>query len=395
MTTKTFFNHKVSHLLFIGVFSILAAILFDRCTEPTAAAVVGATAPSLPVIQVKEEPVTTFRDFTATVEGAKDIEIRPQVKGILSHIYVDEGAYVEKGQVLFQIDQRPYQESYQQATARLASAEASLKVARINVDRLAPLVQRKVVSDIEQQTAQASYEQAKADVAEAKAQQASAAINLDFTRITAPASGYISAIPYKTGSLVGNGDPQALTVLSETKQMHVYFSMSEKDFMDFKTAYPGATIEEKLSQVPPAELILADGTPYDQKGKVELVEGSFNKEAGAISFRASFPNEHGLLRSGNTGRVRLFGQAIHGVLIPQGATFEIQNKTFAFQLADSNKVQSVPIQIAVKKGNYYVLNSGLKAGDKIVLQGLDRLKNGMQIAPQTVSMDSLVKANPY
>jgi len=395
MTAKSLLRNKKSHLLLIGALSLMAATLLYRCTEPTAAAVVGATAPSLPVIQVNEEPVTTFRDFTATVEGSKDIEIRPQVKGILSQIYVDEGAYVEKGQVLFQIDTRPYQQSYHQATARLASAEASLKVARINVDRLEPLVQRKVVSDVELQTAQATYEQAKADVAEAKAQQASANINLDFTRITAPASGYIGSIPYKTGSLVGNGDPEALTVLSETKQMHVYFSMSEKDFMDFKSAYPGTTMEEKLGKVPPVELILADGTTYDQKGKVELVEGSFNKEAGAISFRASFPNEHGLLRSGNTGKIRLFGQAIHGVLIPQGATFEIQNKTFAFQLADSNKVKSVPIQIAVKKGNYYVLSEGLKPGDKIVLQGLDRLKNGMQIAPQSVSMDSLTKADPY
>lgn len=395
MTAKSLFKHKRTHLLLIGALSLMAATLLYRCTEPTAAAAVGVTAPTLPVIQVQEEPVSTFRDFTATVEGAKDIEIRPQVKGILSRIYVDEGAYVEKGQVLFQIDKRPYQQSYHQATARLASAEASLKVARINVDRLEPLVQRKVVSDVELQTAQATYEQAKAAVAEAKSQQAIANINLDFTRITAPESGYISSIPYKTGSLVSDSDPEALTVLSETKQMHVYFSMSEKDFMDFKSEYPGATMEEKLAEVPPVELILADGTTYDQKGKVELVEGSFNKEAGAISFRASFPNEHGLLRSGNTGKIRLSGQAVHGVLIPQGATFEIQNKTFAFQLADSNKVKSVPIQIAVKKGNYYVLKGGLKPGDKIVLQGLDRLKNGMQIAPESVSMDSLTKANPY
>ena len=386
---------KNTTMFLIGVLALTAVTLLYRCTEPTAAAVVGATAPSLPVIQVNEQPVTTFRDFTATVEGAKDIEIRPQVKGILSHISVDEGDYVEKGQLLFQIDNRPYQQAYQQATASLASAEASLKVARINVDRLEPLVQRKVVSEVEMQTALASYQQAKAEVSASKAAQASAHINLEFTSIYAPESGYIGSIPYKTGSLVGNADHEALTVLSETKKMHVYFSMSEKDFMDFKNAYEGATIEEKLSKVPPVELILADGTIYGQKGKVELVEGSFNKEAGAISFRASFPNNNGLLRSGNTGRVRLYGQAIHGVLIPQGATYEIQDKTFAFQLGDSNKVISVPIQVALKKGNYYVLSKGLNPGDKIVLKGLERLKNGMQIAPERVSMDSLINANPY
>jgi membrane fusion protein (multidrug efflux system) len=395
MTKKSNLSNKKWHLVVIAGLSLLAATLLSRCTEPTQAAVATPPAPTLPVIQVSQEPVTTYRDYTANVEGSKDIEIRPQVKGILSHIYVDEGAYVEKGQLLFQIDPSPYKQAYQQASASLASAEASLKVARINADRLEPLVQRKVVSDVELQTARASYEQAKAAVAGAKAAEASANINLNYTRITAPVAGYISSIPYKMGSLVGDNDDQALTVLSETKQMHVYFSMSEKDFMDFKASYTGASLEEKLAKVPPVELILADGTIYGQKGKVELVEGSFNKDAGAISFRASFPNEHGLLRSGNTGKVRLFGQAVHGILIPQGATFEIQDKTFAFLLTDSNKVKSVPVQIAVKKGNYYVLSEGLKPGDKIVLQGLDRLKNGMQIAPEAVSMDSLTKANPY
>jgi len=395
MNTNTISKNNHWYLILIGGLSILAAILLSRCTEPTQAAALSQPAPALPVIQVQKEPVTTYRDYTATVEGAKDIEIRSQVKGILSHIYVDEGAYVQKGQLLFQIDARPYHQAYDQATAQLASAKASEKVAQINMERLKPLVARNVVSDVELQTASASYQQAVAAVAAAKAAQQAAAINLDYTSIHAPVSGYISSFPYKTGSLVTDNDPAALTVLSETNQMHVYFSMSEKDFMAFKATYPGSSIEEKLLKVPPVELILADGSSYDQKGKVELVEGAFDKQAGAISFRASFPNEHGLLRSGNTGKIRLFDQAINGILIPQGATFEIQDKTFAFKVIDSNKVKSVPIQISVKKGNYYVLSEGLAPGDKIVLQGLDRLKNDMQIAPEAVSMDSLIKANPY
>ncbi|SDZ95955.1 membrane fusion protein, multidrug efflux system [Arachidicoccus rhizosphaerae] len=395
MNTNSISKNNNWYLVLITALSVIAALVLARCTEPTQAAVGSQPAPSLPVIQVQKEPVTTYRDYTATVEGAKDIEIRPQVKGILSHIYADEGTYVQKGQVLFQIDPRPYRQAYEQATAQLASAKASSQVARINMERLKPLVQRGVVSDVELQTASATFQQAEAAVAGAKAAQQSAAINLDYTTIHAPVAGYISSIPYKTGSLVTDNDPQALTVLSETRQMHVYFSMSEKDFMAFKAAYPGGSIEEKLTKVPPVELILADGSAYEQKGKVELVEGAFDKQAGAISFRASFPNEHGLLRSGNTGKIRLSDQPISGILIPQGATFEIQDKIFAFKLIDSNKVKTVPIQIAVKKGNYYVLSDGLQPGDKIVLQGLDRLKNDMQIAPEAVSIDSLIKANPY
>ena len=395
MTTHSFIKNKKSQFLLLAAIAILGITSLSNCTETTQAAVTPPPAPAVPIIEVKQAPVVTSKEFTATVEGSKDIEIRPQVKGILSQILVDEGSHVEKGQLLFKIDERPYLQAYNQATAKLSASEAALKLAKINVNRLEPLVARNVVSDVELQTAEASYEQAKAAVAQARAEQASASINLDYTKITAPVSGYIGSLPYKTGSLVSDGDPLALTVLSETDKMHVYFSMSEKDFSQFKTNFEGNSMEEKLAKVPPVELILADGSIYEQKGKVELVEGAFNKDAGAISFRASFPNEHGLLRSGNTGKIRLFDQAIEGVVIPQGATFEIQDKVFAFQVADSNKVKSVPIQVAVKKGNYYVLDKGLEAGDKIVLQGLDRIKNGVQVNPQMVSIDSIFKANPY
>lgn len=373
----------------------LALVALQNCTSSTSAAVVTGTAPTLPVLTVQEEPVTTFQDFTAAVEGLKDVEIRPQVKGILQQIYVDEGAHVRQGQLLFRIDPRPYQETLNQAKAALASAQASLQTALINVNRLSPLVQNNVVSDIELQTAKASYDQAKANVASAKSTVASAAINLDYTTITAPADGYIGNIPLKSGSLVGNGDLTPLTVLSETNEMHVYFSMSETDFLHFKANYPGSTIEEKVSHVPPVELLLSDNSIYGEKGKVELVEGSFNKDMGSINFRAVFPNPNGMLRSGNTGKIRLPRQAIHGVLVPVNATFELQDKTFAFLLSDSNKVESVPIKIAAKKGNFYVLETGLKAGDKIVYSGLDRLQNGAKIAPEAISMDSLMKASPF
>lgn len=381
-------------LAFWSLLSLVAVTAYN-CTSPTAAAVATGAAPTLPVITLEEQPVTTFQDFTAAVEGLKDVEIRPQVKGILQNIYVDEGAHVNKGQLLFRIDNRPYQEALNQAKANLQSAQASLQAALINVNRLSPLVEKNVVSDIELQTAKAAYDQAKAGVASAKSAVGSAAINVDFTTITAPADGYIGSIPFKAGSLVGGGDLTPLTVLSETNEMHVYFSMSETDFLHFKANYDGQTIEEKIGHVPPVELLLSDNSVYPEKGKVELVEGSFNKDMGSINFRAVFPNKNGLLRSGNTGKIRLPRQAIEGVIVPQGATYELQDKTFAFLLSDSNKVQSVPIKVAAKKGNFYVLSSGLKPGDKIVYTGLDRLSNGAFITPEPISMDSVMKANPF
>jgi membrane fusion protein (multidrug efflux system) len=153
-------------------------------------------------------------------------------------------------------------------------------------------------------------------------------------------------------------------------------------------------MEEKLKQLPPVELVLADNSIYPVKGKVETVEGQFDKTSGSISFRATFPNADGSLRSGNTGRVRIPRQIASALIVPQEATFEIQDKVFVYTVADSNKVVSKPIAVAGKTSNYYFVSGGVKAGEKIVLSGTGNLKDGAVIAPQMVSADSLLKAKP-
>ncbi|MGF7230400.1 efflux RND transporter periplasmic adaptor subunit [Arachidicoccus sp.] len=350
--------------------------------------------PILPVLALQSENVHTYKEFTASLEGSKDIELRPQVSGILTNIFVDEGAYVHKGQVLFKIDSRPYNEQKKSAYADLLASKAALQSAKINVDRLLPLVKNNVVSTVQLQSAQAQYAQAKANVAVAQAAVSSADINVGFTTIEAPADGYIGRIPYKTGSLVGINSPQALTVLSQTKQIYVYFSMSEIDFLHFSSSVQGNTLAEKIAHIPPVTLLLADDSVYPQKGKVEIVEGQFDKNMGAISFRAVFPNSNGLLRSGNTGRIRIAGQAVDGTIVPQEATFEIQNKTYVFVVDDSDKVASKQIDIAENSGNYYVVTNGVKPKDKIVYAGFERLSDGTVIQPRQISMDSLLKVSP-
>ena len=200
-------------------------------------------------------------------------------------------------------------------------------------------------------------------------------------------------IPFKTGSLVGMSTPEPLTVLSEIKDVYAYFSLSENDFIQFKNQYSGNSIEEKIKQLPPVELVLADGTTYPKKGKVQTVSGQFNN-TGAISFRASFQNTDGLLRSGNTGKIRVPKILSSAIAVPQEATYEMQDKTFVFLVADSNKVASSPITIAGKSGNYYLVENGVKAGDKIVYSGFDRLQDGVLIQPQLISMDSILKVKP-
>lgn len=339
-------------------------------------------------------PATTYQEYSASLEGSKNVEIRAQVDGYLDKILVDEGAYVRKGQLLFVINDRIYREQLNNARASLAAAEANLVNANINLDKLAPLVQNNVVSEVQLKTAKATQGAAQAAVSQAESMVQHAQINIGYTQIKAPVDGYIGRIPFKTGSLVGTGTNEALTVVSSIKQVYAYFSLSEKDFLQFEQQFDGKTIEEKIKHLPAVELMLADNSIYPLKGKVETVTGQFNNGIGAISFRAAFDNSEGLLRSGNTGRIRIPRQTTESIVIPQEATFELQDKIFVFLLADSNKVQSKPIDVVGRTSNYYIVGSGLSTGDKIVYNGLDRLRDGAVIQPQSLSSDSLLKLKP-
>jgi membrane fusion protein, multidrug efflux system len=350
--------------------------------------------PSLPVITVMSVPATIQQEFSASLEGIRDVEVRPQVEGYLDKIYVDEGAYVRKGQPLFHIDARPYVEQLNSAKAGLATAKANLANAEINLSKIKPLVQNNVVSDVQLKTAQAAYDAAASAVEQAKTTVESAQINVGYTTVKAPADGYVGRIPMKTGSLVGRTTADALTVVSDIKEVYAYFSMSENDFLKFKSQFAGNTIEEKIKKMAPVELVLPDGTVYAQKGKVQNVAGQFDNSVGAISFRAVFPNSDRLLRSGNTGKVRIAQLLGDAVVVPQEATYEIQDKILVFALGDSNKVVSKPITISGKTDRYYFVENGVKPGEKIVFAGLGTLQDGMVIAPQLISTDSLLKVKP-
>lgn len=389
-----------TQMLKVAGCSLIALSLLYSCQDKSAQAAHGQMPPpSLPVITATMLPATTYQDFPASVEGKRDVEIKPQVDGYLTGIKVDEGAYVHKGQPLFLIDRQPFEEQLNNATASLQAAQASLEAAQINVDKVKPLVAARVVSDIQQKTAEAAYNNAKAAVAQARAAEQSARINLGFTTIAAPSDGYVGAIPYKAGSLVTKQQNVALTTVSETRDMRVYFSMSEPDFLKFKEKYPGNTVADKVKQMPPVELVLADNSVYPQKGRVEIVEGQFDKTVGAIRFRASFPNEQGLLRSGSTGKVRIPTSYQSSLLIPQDATFEMQGKVFVYTVGDSNKIAIRALGIAGRTPHYYFVSDGVKAGDKVVLSSMATtifggLRDGMVIAPQMIPTDSLLKTTP-
>lgn len=373
---------------------ISSIILLQNCTKAAEGNNAAPPAPALPVFTVISAPATIYQEFPTALEGKNNVEIRSQVDGYLDKIYVEEGAYVRAGQPLFKIDSRAYGEQMNMANANLQVANANIQKAKVEVDRLQPLVAAKVVSDVQLRTAKANYAAAVAAGSQAKASVGGARINVGFTTVTAPVSGYIGRIPHKKGSLISRTDADPLTMLSDISEIYAYFSLSELDFIGFQKKYAGATLNEKLKNMPMVDLVIADNSAYPEKGKMSIIDGQFDKTTGAISVRAVFPNPNGTLRTGNTGRVRMPQLFANTLVIPQEATFEIQDKIYVYVVGKDKKVTGKPITISGKTDSYYFISEGLVAGDQIVFTGIGALKDGVMIQPKAISSDSLLKAKP-
>jgi membrane fusion protein (multidrug efflux system) len=370
-------NNTIMKSLFLA---ILAISLYSCSPKPQAGG--SPPPPSLPVAAIVTGTDTTYQEYPASIEGTVNVEVRPQVSGALDKVFVDEGSFVSAGQPLFKINEQPYRAALNNAIASQHAAEGAAANAQLEVEKLTPLVQNKVVSDYQLKTAKAAYDVAKANIEQAKANVNTAQINLGYTLIKAPVSGYIGRLIKKQGSLVAPADAEALTQLSDVHDVHVYFSLSEKDFVAFKEQYSGETLKDKLSKLPTVSLLLADNTAYGKQGKIDMIDGQFDKNTGAITLRASFANPQGLLRSGNTGKVRLSLQHKDALIVPESATVDMQDKVFVFTVGDSSKVKKQAITIIGKNGANYLVKDGVKVGDQIVLNGIDHLQEGMVINPQ-------------
>ncbi|TJZ51789.1 efflux RND transporter periplasmic adaptor subunit [Sphingobacterium olei] len=388
METLTQQLNTVKQFNIVKISYFLSAVLLYSCSTGTSKPV-ELPSPSLPVMTVESVDETLYREYPASIEALANIEIRPQVNGTLERIYIDEGAKVSKGQPLFKINDQAYQEQLNQANANLQAAKAALENAELEVEKKTRLVNNKVLTDFQLQTAVSSRNAAKASVQQALSAVESAKINLGYTLIKATVDGYIGRLQKKQGSLVAPTDQEALTELSNVKELHVYFSLGENDFIDFKNNVQGASIEQKLNNLPPITLALSDQSIYEHEGRIDMVDGQFDKNTGSITLRATFRNPEGILRSGNTGKIRIEKKYSQTLLIPQVATVEMQDKIFVYTVDKEHKVSQQPIEIIGKSGANYLVKSGIKQGDKIVYKGIDLLQDGQLITPQLVSKDSI------
>ena len=364
---------------YITPFGLALSLLLFSCGSSSEHGYGPQEAPVVPVTTVDTVSATTYKDYSASLEGKVNIDIRPQVDGYLDKIFVDEGAFVTAGQPLFKINDQPYQEQLNTALATQHAAEANLAKAQLELDKFEVLTKNNVVSDIQLKTAKSSFDMAKANLEQSKAAVELARINVGYTLIKAPVSGYIGRIPKRLGSLVGRMDAQALTTLSDVHEVYAYFSMSEIDFLRFNNENQGNSMPEKLKKLLPVTLVMADGNLYPQEGRIEMIDGQFDKTTGSISLRATFPNAQGLLRSGNTGKVRV-SQVHHGALsVPQEATFELQNRVFVYIIGDSSKTKMTPITIAGKAEKIYLVSDGVKKGDQVITGSLHALQDGVVV----------------
>ena len=327
---------------------------------------------TLNVQKVKKQDAVVYQQYSASLEGQQNVEIRPKVTGFIQKIYIDEGQVVKKGQLLFKLETATLSQD--------ASAEkAKVNAAQVEVDRLFPLVERNIISNVQLETA-------KANLAQAKSNYNSIIANINYANITSPVNGVVGSLPYKEGSLVSGTIAEPLTTVSDTKNMRAYFSMNEKQLLDFSRTFKGNTMQEKINNIADVSLILVDNSKYEHPGKIETINGLINKRTGSTEFRAAFQNPEGILRSGGSGVVQIPFTEKNIVLVPQVAVFEVQGKKIVYVVGKDNKVESRVIDTKGTLDLDFIVSSGIEEGDLLVVEGVSKLTEGQEIIPNTVSV---------
>lgn len=323
--------------------------------------------------------LTLHTDYAATLRGRQAVEIRPQVGGIITDILIDEGAAVRKGQVLFIIDQVPYRAALQTAEANVKSAEARLQTARLTAESKEALFREQVVSDYDVQMARNEQLEAEADLALARAEETNARNCLSYTEVKSPVDGVASMIPYRVGALVDSNINEPLVTVSDDERIYAYFSMAEGQMLDLIQQY--GSLEEARDKMPDVELRLGNGSTYDLSGRIDAISGTVDEGTGAVRLRAVFENPHHLLRNGGSASVSVPTQFRDCIIIPQSATYELQNRIFVWKVVDG-KTQAAPVTVyKYNDGASYIVESGLEVGDVIVAEGAGLLHEGIQITP--------------
>jgi membrane fusion protein (multidrug efflux system) len=326
---------------------------------------------------VSQKDMVLERQYSARLTGKQIVEVRPQVSGCITRILTGEGEAVKKGQTLFVIDQVPYSAALEVAVATRKSAEARLATAQMNYDNERLLQEGRVVADMSVQTMQNALLEAQAALAQAKAQEVNARNNLSYTEVKSPVSGVASMIPWHVGSLVSSSISEPLVTVADDSEVYVYFSISESQALDLVTQY--GSIEKFIAEAPMVSLRMNNGQLYGGQGRISAVSGTVDDKTGAVALRATFPNVGGLLHHGGSGTVVVPTHRKDCIVIPQEATYELQNRMFVYKVVNG-KTKATPITLYPQNnGKEYIVDEGLQVGDTIIAEGAGLLKEGIEI----------------
>ncbi|WP_410879859.1 efflux RND transporter periplasmic adaptor subunit [Myroides sp. DW712] len=378
---------NLSVVAYVGLTTLLLLTAMG-CKQTSGEATTEASGIEVKTEIVERGDAEVVHQYTASLQGKVNVEVRAQASGYIDKILVKEGSYVKKGQALFLIDAQPYQIKLQNAEATLKAATAALVNAQLEQEKVKALVEDKFVSPIQLQTANAALDSAKAIVAQAKSAVAEAKLNLSYCTVVAPVDGFLGRIPKLVGNLVTAGEAEPLTTMSDISQIYAYFSVTESDYFDLIKESQGNTAVLPMD----IELELSNGDTYPLKGKVDMMNGEFDKATNALSIRAVFDNPEQLLRNGGTGIVHLASKKSDVLQIPIEATMDLQNKVFAYVVGKDNQVEQRQLNIVGKNLHTYFVQGGVESGEVIVTTGLDKIADGDIVKPFTAAVNEQISA---
>lgn len=365
-------------------FVALAGIVSLVGCHTNAENVAQSTVIPIPVKEVTTTKTSIMQSYVADIQAVQNVEIRNRVAGFLDKIFIDEGQFVRKGQPLFQINDDEYRSEVAKVKANLSSAIAEHQAASLEIERLQLLVNKNIVSAGDLKVAQAKQAALQAKIDEAKSILNNAEKQLSYTIIRAPFDGIVNRIPMKPGSLLAEGT--LLTSVSDVSSVYAYFNLSENEYLNYLS-------ESNSGDFSKVALQLADGSVYEFTGEVETSASEFEKGTGSIAFRAKFKNPKRFLKHGATGKVLINTHVNNAILIPQKAVFEIQDRSFVYVLKSDNSVEMKSFVPEMRTQDQFLVAEGLQAGEKIVCEGVQNIKNGMVIEPiyQTDSTETTEK----
>lgn len=359
------------------IITMLLLILIIASCKKNESKEVSSKIPSYKVFKATPTSTTLLSVYPTVLEGITDIEIRSKVDGYIEKILVEEGQEVQKGQILFKLETQMISQS-------AAAAKARVDAAQLEVNRLIPLVERNIISSI-------TLETAKANLATAKSNYQSVVAQINYATIKSPSAGVVGMLPLKIGSYVSMQTAQPLTMVSDISSIDAYFSINEKEQLEIMTQTEGKTFQEKIGKIPPVQLLLSNGTVYEAKGEIKTFSGQANTQTGSFRVKARFPNPNRMLRSGETGVIQIPTFLENVILIPQTATFELQDKRMALILGENQQVKNVPIKVrAVPGGQYFVVDKGINVNDQVLIEGVGIVQEGTKIKPVLVDFKQVI-----